>query len=403
MFTKPELLAPAGTLEKLIFALKYGADAVYAAGPQFGLRAFAGNFTLAEMQTGIEFAHKLGRKVYVTINIMPHNDDLEGLPEYLEAIQDLQADAIILSDPGVLLLARQYAPRLNLHLSTQANTVNYAAVQFWQAQGIKRVILARELSAREISEIRRVVPEMELEIFVHGAMCISYSGRCLLSNYMTERDANKGECAHPCRYQYVLVEQKRPGQYYELEEDTRGSYIMNSKDLSLFTHLGEILPLGLNGLKIEGRMKSVHYVATVTRAYRLALDALAAGVAPSLDLQRELLQVSHRDYTSGFFVDKPEARDHNYEGAKEKGEAQFLGVVRGFSPEYGLLIEQRGHFKEGTKAEIIGPRSGPLSLTIERIIDSETLLPTDAARHPQQLVYVPCREAVEEYAIVRTA
>ena len=387
----------------MIFALKYGADAVYAAGPKFGLRAFAGNFTLPELKEGIHLAHKLGRKVYITVNIMPHNDDLVGLPEYLETIQALGADAIILSDPGALLLAKQYAPRLSLHLSTQANTVNYAAVRFWQAQGIKRVILARELSAREIAEIRRAAPEMELEIFVHGAMCISYSGRCLLSNYMTGRNANKGECAPPCRYQYSLVEQKRPGQFFDIEEDDRGSYIMNSKDLSLFKHLGEILPLGLEGLKIEGRMKSVHYVATVTRAYRLALDALARGVAPPVDLERELFQVSHRDYTSGFFVAKPEARDHNYEGAKEKGEAQFLGIVRGYSPLHGLLIEQRGHFKVGMKAEIIGPQSGPYPLTIESIVDSETLLPTDAARHAQQLVYVPHQGAVEEYSIVRTA
>ncbi|MBS3937464.1 MAG: U32 family peptidase [Peptococcaceae bacterium] len=403
MRTLPELLAPAGTPEKLVFALQYGADAVYAAGPQFGLRAHAGNFTLSELAEGIQYAHGLGRKVYVTVNIIPHNDDLKELPMYLEAIAAIGADAIILSDPGVLMLARKHAPLVDLHLSTQANAVNHLAARFWQEQGIKRVVLARELSGAEISEIRGYVPEVELEMFIHGAMCISYSGRCLLSNYMTGRDANKGECAHPCRYQYALVEEKRPGQYFPIEEDARGAYIMNSKDLCLYPYLADILQLGLQGLKIEGRMKSVYYVATITRAYRLAIDALARGELLPPQLQQELTQVNHRDYTGGFFLQKPTSLDHLYEGNKGQGEAQFLGIVRGFDPEYGLLIEQRGHFRLGTRAEIISPLGGPWPIEVVNILDRQTLHPLEAARHAQQLVFVPYHEPVPEYSILRAS
>jgi len=397
-----ELLAPAGTLEKAIFAFKYGADAVYAGGPQFGLRAFAGNFSLDELQQGISFAHTHGRKVYITVNIMPHNDDLQGLPEYIEEIARLGADAIILSDPAVLVIAKQVAPGFELHLSTQANAVNWQSVKFWHEQGVARVILARELSFAEISEIRARVPGVNLEMFVHGAMCISYSGRCLLSNYMTGRDANKGECAHPCRYKYALVEEKRPGQYFAIEEDERGAYVMNSKDLSLFAQLKDVVATGINGIKIEGRMKSVNYVATVTRAYRLALDAIARGEEPPQHLQDELFKISHRDYTTGFALGKPTAADHVYSGKSYQGEAEFLGIVRGFDPERGLLIEQRGHFKPGAQVEFIGPTTGPIELDILAIYDAGTNETLDAARHAQQLVYVPYPEPLEEYSIMRT-
>jgi len=398
-----ELLAPAGTLEKLMFAIQYGADAVYASGVRYGMRAHAGNFSLHDLAAGIAFAHQHGRKVYVTVNIIPHNDDLQDLPEYLLQLSEIGADAVILADPAVLLCAREVIPHMELHLSTQANAVNWQSVKFWAEQGIRRVILARELSLAEIREIRSRVPDVELEMFVHGAMCISYSGRCLLSNYMTGRDANRGECAHPCRYSYALVEEKRPGEYFGIEEDERGSYIMNSKDLCLFPHLTEVLQTGVNGLKIEGRMKSVHYVATVTRAYRLALAAIARGEKPSAMLERELRQVSHRAYTTGFAFGPPKESDHLYTGGNHPGEAEFLGIVRGFTPGDGLLIEQRGNFRVGQRVVFIGPTEDPLPYVIPSIRSRATRTSVEAARHAQELVFVPYPEPLSEYAIMRSA
>jgi putative protease len=397
-----ELLAPAGTLEKLVFALQYGADAVYAAGPSFGMRAYAGNFTLEELRQGIGLAHQMGRKVYITVNIVPHNEDLEGLPEYIAALAELKVDALILSDPAVLAIARDTAPHMELHLSTQANAVNWRSVRFWHQQGISRVILARELSLTEIATIRERVPDVELEVFVHGAMCISYSGRCMLSMYMTGRDANKGACANPCRYQYALVEEKRPGQYYPIEEDERGTYIMNSKDLCMLPYLKDVLATGVDGLKIEGRMKSVNYVATITRAYRLALSALERGEEPPRWIVDELGKVSHRDYTTGFFYAKPDHADHVYGGQMYQGEAPFLGIVRGYDRSKGLLIEQRGHFRPGQEVEVITPsEEPPVPFLIESIGNAETGEILDAARHAQQLVYVPHPYELPRYAIVR--
>ena len=398
-----ELLAPAGTLEKLMFAIHYGADAVYASGARYGMRAHAGNFSWPDLAAGIAYAHQHARKVYVTVNIIPHNDDLRDLPEYLLQLSEIGADAVILADPAVLLCAREVIPHMQLHLSTQANAVNWQSVKFWAEQGIRRVILARELSLAEIREIRNRVPDVELEMFVHGAMCISYSGRCLLSNYMTGRDANRGECAHPCRYSYALVEEKRPGEYFGLEEDERGSYIMNSKDLCLFPHLTEVLQTGVSGLKIEGRMKSVHYVATVTRAYRLALAAIGRGEKPTALLECELHRVSHRSYTTGFAFGPPLASDHLYTGGKHGGEAEFLGIVRGFAPEDGLLIEQRGNFRVGQRVEFIGPTEDPQPYVIPKIQSRATRTPVEAARHAQELVFVPFPEPLSEYTIMRSA
>ncbi|MBT9175934.1 MAG: putative protease YdcP [Firmicutes bacterium] len=398
-----ELLAPAGTLEKLIFAVQYGADAVYASGTRYGMRAFAGNFSADELAAGIAYAHSYGRKVYVTVNIIPHNADLIGLPDYLRQLSEIGADAIILADPAVLLCAREVIPQMELHLSTQANAVNWQSVMFWARQGIRRVILARELSLAEITEIRRRLPDVELEVFVHGAMCISYSGRCLLSNYMVGRDANRGECAHPCRYSYALVEEKRLGQYFAIEEDERGTYIMNSKDLCLYPHLAEVLQTGVNGLKIEGRMKSVHYVATVTRAYRRALGALARGEELPAELKRELLKVRHRAYTTGFAFGLPTAEDHLYAGGNSHGEAEFLGIVRGFSPEDGLLIEQRGHFRVGQSVEFIGPTADPFPYNIPGLMSAATRTTVDAARHAQEMVYIPFPHPLAEYSIMRSA
>ncbi|HHY90460.1 MAG TPA: U32 family peptidase, partial [Clostridiales bacterium] len=268
-----ELLAPAGDLEKLKIAVIYGADAVYIGGQTFGLRAAAKNFSFEDMKRGIQFAHEHGKKVYVTLNIIPHNADIEELPSYLEQLKTLNIDAVILSDPGTLMYVQEHMPDVDIHLSTQANTTNYLSALFWYKQGVKRIILARELSITEIKEIRRQIPpDLELEAFIHGAMCISYSGRCLLSNYMASRDANRGECAHPCRWKYYLMEEKRPGEYIPVFEDEKGTYFLHSKDLCMIEHIPELIESGINSFKIEGRMKSIYYVATIVNAYRRAID-----------------------------------------------------------------------------------------------------------------------------------
>jgi U32 family peptidase len=399
----PELLAPAGTLEKLTFAIDYGADAVYAGGPAFGMRAFAGNFNIDELAQGITYAHHRGKRVYITVNIIPHNDDLEGLPEYIATLRDIKADAIILSDPAVLQVVREVAPEMELHLSTQANAVNWQSVRFWQGQGIRRVILARELSLDEISLIRAKAPDVELEVFVHGAMCVSYSGRCLISMYMTGRDANKGECAHPCRYQYALVEEKRPGEYFPIEEDARGTYIMNSKDLMMLPNLKDVIATGVDGLKIEGRMKSAHYVATVTRAYRIGLDAALRGQPAPLHAMEELAKISHRPYTTGFYYNKPTGEDHVYDSSTYQGDANFVGLVLGFDPARGLLIEQRGNFRPGDELEIVSPGSdAPAYVPVTSIVSADTGEQLDAARHPQQHIYVPGSVAFPAKSLVRT-
>ena len=399
----PELLAPAGTLEKLTFAIDYGADAVYAGGPAFGMRAFAGNFNLDELAQGISYAHRRGKRVYITVNIIPHNDDLEGLPEYIATLRDISADAIILSDPAVLQVARDVAPRMELHLSTQANAVNWQSVRFWQGQGIRRVILARELSLDEIALIRAKSPGVELEVFVHGAMCVSYSGRCMISMYMTGRDANRGECAHPCRYQYALVEEKRPGEYFPIEEDARGTYIMNSKDLCMLQNLRDVITTGVDGLKIEGRMKSAHYVATVTRAYRIGLDAALRGQELPRHALDELGKVSHRPYTTGFYYNKPTGEDHVYDSSSYQGDASFVGLVLGHDADRGLLIEQRGNFKPGETLEIISPGSDSAAhIPVPAIFAADSGQQLDAARHPQQHVYVPCHRHFPPRSLVRT-
>jgi putative protease len=388
---RPELLAPAGTLEKLQFAIDYGADAVYLGGPGWGLRAFAGNFSLDEISLGVKYAHQRGAKVYITVNIMPHNADLEGLPDYLAELAGIGVDAFIVSDPAVLMVAKAAAPTVPIHLSTQANVVNYRSAEFWANQGVERLILARELSLREILEIRRRV-RAELEVFVHGAMCISYSGRCLLSNYLTGRDANRGECAQPCRYRYALVEEKRPGQYFPIEEDERGAYIMNSKDLCLIEHLPQLLQLGMDGLKIEGRMKSVHYVATVTKVYRQAIDSYFA------DPERyqycpgwltELGKASNRSFTTGFYFGKPGADEHIYQGELYTRPYEFVGVVKEYDQERKLaLIEQRNHFREGDLLEVLQPVGENLGLTVSHLHD-QAGNPLAAARHAKMLVWLP--------------
>lgn len=400
---RPELLAPAGNLEKLKTAVVYGADAVYLGGEAFSLRAFADNFTLAEMAAGVSFAHRHGVKVYLSVNIIPHNEDLDALPSFLEQAEETGVDALIVADPGVIRIARETVPSLPLHLSTQANNVNWSSALFWQEQGIKRVVLARELSLAEIRVIRDRVA-LELEMFVHGAMCISYSGRCLLSNYLVFRDANRGECAHPCRWQYYLTEETRPGRFFPVGEDDRGAYILNSHDLCLIEHLPELIEAGLDSFKIEGRMKSVHYVATVVKAYRQALDAWEKdpeGYRIDPVWLEELEKVSHREYTTGFLFGRPDWDDHNYKSSRQVQTAIFIGIVRDYDRAAGeALIEQRNHFAPGEMVEVFGPQSGPLRFKLERIRDKEGRdLP--AAPHPHQLVRVPVPAPVEVISLVR--
>ncbi|QDR80821.1 peptidase U32 family protein [Sporomusa termitida] len=400
---KPELLAPAGNLEKLKMALIYGADAVYMGGKAFGLRAFSDNFGQDDMRQGIAFAHRLGKKAYITINIFPHNDDLAALPDYIRDVAAMAADAIIVSDLGVYRIARQAAPGLPIHISTQANCTNWATAQFWQELGAARIVLARELSLREIGLIRQKV-NVELEAFVHGAMCMSYSGRCLISNYLTGRDANRGECAQPCRWQYHLMEANRPGVYLPVMEDDRGTYIFNSKDLCLLTHLPALVASGLNSFKIEGRMKSVHYVATVVKVYREAIDSYASSPV-DFHIRKcwleELQKVSHREYTTGFYFNKTSAQDQIYTSSSYTQTHDFVGLVKEYDPVSGLaVIEQRNNIKVGEEIEIMQPGQENFRQRITQMVDTGGI-PIAVAPHPQQLVTMPLSRPVVPYSMLR--
>ena len=400
---KPELLAPAGNMEKLKMALRYGADAVYLGGQAFGLRAFGGNFTPEELREAVAFTHAMGKKVYVTVNIFPHNADLKALPDYLRYLAEIQADAILVADLGIFSLARQLVPELPLHVSTQANSTNWAAVNAWQDMGAQRVVLAREMSLAEIREIRRRC-SVELEMFVHGAMCISYSGRCLMSNYFTGRDANRGSCAQACRWRYSLVEETRPGQYFPIEEDERGTYIFNSKDMCLLPHIADVIESGVDSLKIEGRMKSVHYAASVTKAYRLAIDSYVANpehfqVKP--EWLAELDKVSHRAYTTGFYYCQPSAEDQIYGNSSYMQTSDFIGLVRSYDAVTGwATVEQRNNMKCGQEIEVFQP-TGPLyRQTLAEMVDEEGT-PISVAPHPQQIVRIRMTQPVEPYSILR--
>lgn len=402
---KIELLAPAGNLEKLKMAVIYGADAVYLGGEEFGLRASAGNFNREELSEGIHFAHSHGKKVYLTMNIIPHNEDFEGMPEYIRQVKEAGVDAVIFSDPGIFDMLRQEAPELELHLSTQANNTNWRSASFWHRMGVKRIILARELSLGEISDIRQRVPkDLELEMFVHGSMCISYSGRCLLSNYMADRDSNRGLCAHPCRWKYYLMEEKRPGEYMPVFENERGTYIFNSKDLCLIEHIPEIIGSGITSLKIEGRMKSSYYVATVIKSYREALDAYIADPANyryDKTWIEEMSKASHREYTTGFYLGKPTGREQIYESGSYIREYDFVGMVMSYDAASGIaLIEQRNRFAIGDELEVVPPK-GPYrvqKVTSMKNADGEEI---DVAPHPQMTVYMKMDEPVELYTMLR--
>ncbi|WP_315118027.1 U32 family peptidase [uncultured Clostridium sp.] len=371
---KPEILAPAGNLEKLKTAILFGADAVYLGGSKLNLRAFADNFSDEELKEGIEFAHSRGKRVYVTINVFPHNEDLEGLEEYLIQLQSLNVDAILVSDPGIIMTAREVVPNLEIHLSTQANNVNWKSGLFWHKQGVKRIVLARELSIEEIKGIRAKLPkDCELEAFVHGSMCMSYSGRCVISNYMTGRDANRGQCAQPCRYKYYVVEEKRPNQYFPVIEDDRGTYLFNSKDLCMIKHIPELVELGIDSLKIEGRMKSAYYAASVVKSYREALDNYfenPEGYTFKEEWMDNLLKTSHREYYTGFyFGDKDNTI---YESSSYIRDYDIVGIVRGYDEVTGdAIIEQRNKLFEGDTVEVLRPTGENYEIKLQNLRDEK--------------------------------
>ena len=403
-----ELLAPAGDLEKLKIAIIYGADAVYFGGEMFSLRAGAGNLSIDEMKEGIRFAHERGKRCYLTINIFAHNEDIGPLTDYLEQIKNIGIDAFIVSDPGIVDLIQEIIPDAEIHLSTQANMTNFRTARFWHKMGVKRLVLARELTFTEIKEIRKNIPsDMEVEAFVHGAMCISYSGRCLLSNFMIERDANRGMCAQPCRWKYSLVEEKRPGEYYPVEEDERGTYILNSRDLCMIEHLDKIVESGIMSAKVEGRMKSVFYVATVIHAYRQAIDAYFSDPARyefKAEWLTELKKVSHREFTTGFYFDKPTNQDQNYQTSAYTREYSFVGIVKSYDSATGYaVVEQRNKMTLGDEIEVFGPDIPFFKQALESMYDAESGEPLESAPHPQQVLRIKMDQAVKENYILRKA
>lgn len=407
MLKNIELLAPAGSLEKLKMAFIYGADAVYIGGEKFGLRAQAKNFTLEQIREGVKFAHNLNKKVYVTLNIIPHNEDLTDLPSYVNELRKVGIDAVIVSDPGTFRIVKKNAPDLEIHLSTQANTTNYETANFWHNLGVKRVVVARELTLEEIKEISQNTPNtLEIEAFVHGAMCISYSGRCLLSNYMTNRDANRGECAQACRWKYHLVEEKRPGEYYPVYEDESGTYIFNSKDLCMLAHLKEIIEAGVTSLKIEGRMKSSYYVATVVRSYRILLDKYLENPKEyKFDVKwlEEIKKASYRDFTTGFYFGKPDSNSQLYTSSTYIRNYDFVGLVLDYDEDTRIAtIEQRNRILKGDKVEIFGPKKDYFSQIIEEMYNEKFEL-IDSAPHAQQIVKIKVNKPVEKYDMIRKA
>lgn len=400
---KPELLAPAGSLEKGKMALLYGADALYLGGTNFGLRAFASNFDKETMREMIEYAHSLNKKIYVTVNIVPHNEDLINLPEYLLELQELKVDALIISDLGVWNIAKNTVPQMPLHVSTQANTSNWSAVEMWQKLGADRVVLARELGLTEIAEIKDKT-KMELEVFVHGAMCISHSGRCLLSNYMAGRDANKGACVQACRWKYSLVEENRPNEHFPVLEDERGTYIFNSKDLCLINYVPELIKAGVDSFKIEGRMKSMHYVASVVSVYRQAIDSYFAAPENYIVQEKwleELAKVSHRSYTQGFMTGKTDENSQVYTTSSYQQTHDFVGLtVKYDALAKRLYIEQRNNIKSGEELEILQPNGKILSLVLVDMQDDKGQ-EISVAPHPRQIISVPYPQFVAENSLVR--
>ena len=395
-----ELLSPAGDMERLRMSLAYGADAVYLAGPDFGMRSFAGNFTPEELRQAVELCHSRGVAVHVTCNTMPRNDEAARLPEWLEFLQAAGVDAAILADVGVLSLLKKHAPGVKAHISTQASVSNYQAAAAWYELGASRVILARELSLDEIREIRaKAPPALELEAFVHGAMCVSYSGRCLLSNYMTGRDANRGACAQPCRYQYALMEEKRPGEYFPVFEDEKGTYIMNSRDMCMIDHLDDLMDAGVDCLKIEGRAKSAYYAAIVTGAYRHVIDDVAQGRPADPVWRDEVEHVSHRHYSTGFFYGPP---GQYYESSRYIRDWQICAVVTGCTPEGLATLSLRNKFRTGDTVEVVGPDTRPFSLTVPEMTDADGL-PLFEPKTPQMTFTMSLPRPVPPMSFIRHA
>ena len=400
-----ELLAPAGDLEKLKIAVEYGADAVYFGGEMFSLRAGAGNMTIDEMKEGTEYAHSRGVRCHLALNVYAHNEDILPLRGYLKEIKEIPVDAYIVSDPAVMLLLKEEIPDAEIHLSTQANMTNYVTANYWREQGVKRLVLARELTLEEIKEIRANLPDdTELEAFVHGAMCISYSGRCLLSNFMTGRDANRGACAHPCRYKYRLEEEKRPGEYWPVDEDDRGTYIFNSKDLCMLEHLPELIGAGISSFKIEGRMKSIFYIAHVIKAYRTALDAYYSnpdGYRYDPAWALEMCKASHRDFTTGFYFRKPTGEDQEYLSSSYIRDYAFTGLVKSYDPETKIaVVEQRNKMDIGDVIEVFGPKGEAFTQTLEYMTDEEGTS-IESAPHPQQILNIKMAQPVAEMYMIR--
>ena len=395
---KPELLAPAGDMERLRMAVLYGADAVYLAGESFGMRSFAGNFSPGELPGAVRFAHDHGVRVHVTVNTMPRWEEIEALPAWLELLNDAGVDALITADLGVFTLAGKYAPRCDRHVSTQVSVANHAAARAWYELGAKRVILARELGLDEIREIRARTPQaLELEAFVHGAMCVSYSGRCLLSNYMTGRDSNRGACAQPCRYQYYLMEEKRPGEYFPVFEDGKGTYIMNSRDMCMIDHVDDLMDAGLSSLKIEGRAKSAYYAAIVTGAYRHVIDDVFAGRPVDPVWRNEVEKVSHRHYAAGFYYGPP---GQYYENARYIRQWQVVALVTECGEDGMATLTLRNKFAVGDVLEAVGPDTKPFSFRVTGITDMEGT-PLEEPRTPQMLLRVRLPRRVPAWSILR--
>jgi putative protease len=403
---RPELLIPASSLEVLKTAVIFGADAVYIGGEAFGLRAKAKNFSKEDMRAGIAFAHEHGARVHVTVNILAHNDDLEGVREYLHELKEMGPDALIIADPAIFDLAGEICPSIDRHISTQANNTNYGTYQFWWRLGAKRVVSARELSLKEIREIREHIPEdMEIESFIHGAMCISYSGRCLLSNYFTGRDANQGACTHPCRWKYSIVEETRPGEYMPVYENERGTFIFNSKDLCMIEHIPEMIGAGIDSFKIEGRMKTALYVATVARTYRKAIDdyledeeKYRANMPWYLD---QISNCTYRQFTTGFYFGKPDETSQIYDNNTYVKEYTYLGIIGG-EKDGMYRIEQRNKFSVGEQIEIMKPDGRNVGATVQRIVDEEGN-EQESAPHPKQVLYVDLSGKADRYDILRRA
>lgn len=393
---KPELLIPAGSLEVLKVAIDYGADAVYIGGQKFGLRAKAGNFTIEEMVEGADYVHAAGKKLYVTVNIFAHNDDLAGVREYFNQIKEAgleeKIDAFIISDPGIFTLAKEIVPGIEIHISTQANNTNHLTYNFWYKMGATRVVAARELSLREIRTIRDNIPaDMEIEAFMHGAMCISYSGRCLLSSYFTGRDANKGACTHPCRWKYSIVEEKRPGEYLPVEEDDRGTYIFNSKDLCMINYIPEMIEAGIDSFKIEGRMKTALYVAVVTRTYRQAIDDYYTSEELYRSRQdyydEEISACTFRQFTTGFYFGKTDENSQIYDNNTYIKNYTYLGTVEDITDEGYLVIHQKNKFLVGDEISFMMFDGTNKDVRVEAIYD-ERMNSMDSAPHPKQLLYL---------------